>query len=558
MREWLRETHGVQFELIRHFLRRFFESEMIASPEHTRSALIGGGALLLPWFQVLYSPLKEKYAHLAGLAAPGPYRGALLADELWLITLVMSAIGLLAAVKWQSMFPDLRDYRVLGSLPLRARQIFLAKFAALLLVSAAAMAAITAFPAAALPAVAASPWAPKHLGIAFALSAAAGCGFFVLALVALQGVLLNLLRPRAFRSVAGSLQGLLVALMLAMIVLSFSIQPKLAATLLQGPWARWLPPVWFAALCQVRSGNPDPAIQVLAHRGWNALLLVALAAVSTYAVSYRRHRTLLVEGGGCLPRRRRSSALLGWFLPDPRQQGVAGFMMSTLARSGHHRMVLMGYGGLALAIALSGLAAFGSFSGRERDVASGFVFLHIVAILAILIGARHLFSRPTELKANWLFQLTARESRGEWLRAVDRVVLSCASLVWLLPLPVELRCLGWRAIAEVALTVVGGLMLYDWVFSSWDKLPFTCSFVPGKTEGWMLALRFLAVAATMPFLQGLLFLALYNPWLYAGLFLVEAATWRRFHSTRREGWSDLRLRFEDTVDPAVHGLNLLR
>src|SRR5262245_17655022 len=137
MREWLRETHGVQFELVRHFGRRLFDSEMITAPEQTRSALIGTVALLLPWFQVLIGPLKAKYAYLSKLPSAAPYREAVRADELWLITLMMSIIGLLTAIKCQSLFPDLRDYRAIGSLPLRPRQVFLAKLVALLAVATA-------------------------------------------------------------------------------------------------------------------------------------------------------------------------------------------------------------------------------------------------------------------------------------------------------------------------------------------------------------------------------------------------------------------------------------
>src|ERR1039457_3992725 len=65
---------------------------------------------------------KQKYSYFSHLAVPGPYRLAVRADELWLITLMMSTIGLLTAFKWQALFPGLTDYRTLGSLPLRARQ----------------------------------------------------------------------------------------------------------------------------------------------------------------------------------------------------------------------------------------------------------------------------------------------------------------------------------------------------------------------------------------------------------------------------------------------------
>ncbi len=62
-------------------------------------------------------------------------------------------------------------------------------------------------------------------GITFA----AACYFFFFGLLALQGVLLNVLRPRAFGRVTGYLQGLMVAAMLILMVLSFSIDTRFLA-----------------------------------------------------------------------------------------------------------------------------------------------------------------------------------------------------------------------------------------------------------------------------------------------------------------------------------------
>src|SRR6185295_10418069 len=138
MREWLRETHGPGFELLRHFLLRFFDSDLITVPDHWVTTAIGAFSVVLPWFPLFAQPLRHKYAYFSGLPFPGPYRQAVRADELWLLTLMMSAIALLTAIKWQSLFPGLGDYRALGGLPLKARQIFLAKLLALLLVATAA------------------------------------------------------------------------------------------------------------------------------------------------------------------------------------------------------------------------------------------------------------------------------------------------------------------------------------------------------------------------------------------------------------------------------------
>jgi hypothetical protein len=88
------------------------------------AVLAGAIPLFFQWFFLLIGPLRHKYNYFSHLPTPGPYQEAVRADELWLITLMMSAVGLLTALKWQSLFPDLRDYRSLGTLPLRPRQIF--------------------------------------------------------------------------------------------------------------------------------------------------------------------------------------------------------------------------------------------------------------------------------------------------------------------------------------------------------------------------------------------------------------------------------------------------
>ena len=77
------------------------------------------------------------------------------------------------------------------------------------------------------------------------ISGIAGCYFFFFALVALQGLLLIALPPRIFNVVTGYLQGLLVPAMLALIVLSFSIQPAITSKVLHPNFALWLLPCGF-------------------------------------------------------------------------------------------------------------------------------------------------------------------------------------------------------------------------------------------------------------------------------------------------------------------------
>jgi hypothetical protein len=563
MKEWLRETHGPAFELLRHFLRRLLDSDIATSPGQMSGVLIGTVPVVFQWFFLLIGPLRAKYAYLNHLPVPGPYREAVRADELCLITLMMSAIGLLTAIKWQSLFPSLLDCRALGSLPLRPRQIFGAKLAALLLVAAAALATLNFLPAMAFPALSSGHWAIHaslgartlaHTGASLAASA-----FFFFGLVALQGVLLNLLRPRAFGRATVYLQGSLIGIMLGLIVLSFSIQPQITHVVVQPEWARWLPPVWFLGLYQTLAGDPDPAMRALAHWAEASLAIAVVLAFSTYLVSYRHHRTLLMEGiSGQWTHKRSGGKLLEYLSPDPRQQAVVGFMMRTLARSRHHRMVLMGYAGLGFALLLTGLTGDAGSVEPSRAAAAGFVYYHILAIVFLVIGARHLFSLPTELKANWIFRITEGEGRAAWLTAVDRFALFWSAAVMLaIPLPLEIRLLGWRGVAEAALLLATGILCFEWAFSGWEKLPFTCSHLPVGAPLWMVV-GFLGLIEAVIQLHAFLLAALYHRAMFLVVLAALLGTWMRFHRNRRQGWAELRIKYDDGPEPEIHGLNLMK
>jgi hypothetical protein len=125
--------------------------------------------------------------------------------------------------------------------------------------------------------------------------------------------------------------------------------------------------------------------------------------------------------------------------------------MRSLMRSSHHRMIVMGYGGLGFAVLLTGFIGTARLAEAGRAVTAGFVYYHILAVLFLLIGTRHLFSLPTELKANWIFEITEGEGRVAWLTAVDRFVLFWGAVLVLIPFPLEVRLLGWGGLAEASL-----------------------------------------------------------------------------------------------------------
>jgi hypothetical protein len=220
-------------------------------------------------------------------------------------------------------------------------------------------------------------------------------------------------------------------------------------------------------------------------------------------------------------------------------------------------MVLMGYFGFGAAVALTAVLGLRELTDTRRAASMAFVSAHVILLLFSLIGVRHLFSIPAELKANWMFQLTEGEGRSTWLRAVDRFVLcSGAAAMLVLPFPLEARMLGWRAVGEVLLFAAFALLCYYWMFSEWEKLPFTCSQLPGKTPFWILVLYLLGLFTALPIVNALLLAALYSAVPFQVIITVIVVAAMRLHKAREESWGERRLKYDEAPDPVVQGLNL--
>ena len=132
LRNWLEETHSAAFELRRHFFLRFFDSDLVSTPGQWQVVAGGVIAVLLSLSLIYIQAYYHKYLLLNALPTPEPLQLALLADVLFLNTLAMTLIALFTTLQWPQLFPGLRDYLALGSLPVRVREIFVAKFSALL------------------------------------------------------------------------------------------------------------------------------------------------------------------------------------------------------------------------------------------------------------------------------------------------------------------------------------------------------------------------------------------------------------------------------------------
>ena len=383
---------------------------------------IGLLAVLLSFSILALKTYADRYARLLNpnISSEALYRNGVHSDMLSFLAIAMGITGLLTALQWRRLFPSIRDSLALAGLPVTQRQIFLSKSAALLVIFAVFVLALTGLPAMLFAAVISGPWQEgpsiaNTIAANFAANFAAlagACAFVFFSLLALQGILLNVLPGRLFTRVS----------LLAQAIVFIGALGALPLIGRQPEAARWWPPVWFWDLRAAILGTNRAAWRAAAL----ALALPPVIAACSYLISYHRYRRLLLEAPMGHARRRWEGAggwLLDLWIRDPREQAAFAFVWKSLARSGNHRMVLLAYAGIAVGWILSGLADMPQSSRHDAGTVGVLaVLVPLNACCCVCLGLRYLFSLPVELRANWVFQMNEGQGSAAWLRAVERFV----------------------------------------------------------------------------------------------------------------------------------------
>ena len=468
--------------LARAFFGRFFESDLMPPGLPQVQLVIWSIALLAaPGFMLSFQ-LEKKYARL-WRTSRGALADSILVDQLLFVTFGMTALGLVALVIWEGVFPDRRDARVLGVLPLRTRTHVIGRLAAL-----GAVAALFAIGVNVLTAAAYGPAAMAHI-----IAAGLGGLFVFFTLIAAQGVLLNLFGRRVAQRLALVLQMLFVILLVQALFfvpyLGVSVREAFHAGESRGGW---LPPAWFLALYDVLAGSPREVPATYAAAALLAAVGAAAIATALLAGSYRRLARMALEtldGWHGLRARLGASAaamLARVAARSPVQRAVASFTIHTLSRSRAHLMLLAMYVGVAAALVLAGLIPLLARRGLSWIDVPRVAVLSAPLVLnfAALCGMRVLFGIPTEIKANWAFRLHAPEDRLPGAIAGVRTALLAA----VIPIAGAAGIVGtwlWglRTGAIHALfTAAAGVLLADLLLVGLRKIPFSCTYYPGRSR----------------------------------------------------------------------------
>jgi hypothetical protein len=100
------------------------------------------------------------------------------------------------------------------------------------------------------------------------------------------------------------------------------------------------------------------------------------------------------------------------------------------------------------------------------------------------VGLRKVFSLPISLSANWVLRLTQLHSSADYMAASRRALLLLAALpAWLIAAGLSLFFANWTHAAEHLLILALLCLLFaDLSLIGFLKVPFTCSYLPGKAN----------------------------------------------------------------------------
>jgi hypothetical protein len=551
--------------LYRQFLFRAVDLELI-SKQADSSTLIGQFASL-PIFVSMILTLGGLFVSRRGMK-PEAWQAFIWGTEHFLIATTMLAVGLFAVLSWDSTFPDRRDVYVLAPLPVSTRTMFFAKVAALGSVLGLTVVALHSPCGLVWPQVFSTGgiggWL-RAMGAYWITMLAAG-GFIYAAVLGVQGVAAQLLSRRWFLRASSFLQLAAFSVFLSVYFLepSWSTPAALAAPENQRALSM-LPSYWFLGLFQALNGSSHPALDQLARRAVAGLLFAVGVAAVAFVLSYVRTMRRIIEEPDIVPSRG------GWHLPITVGRSLRAalvlFSFRTLVRSRQHRVLLAFYLGLGftLVILLIGALVRRAANGAripEMALGAPLFMSTLVMMVSVIVGVRVMFSLPLALPANWIFRVTEVHPSTAYVKAVRASLFVVAVIpAWTISAVLCFAIWPWRkALSHLAVLALWGTLVAYLALYNFHKVPFTCSYLPGKTRfnivvfgaGGLMLLLIFGVQYELR--------AMSNPLAFAGLLAGLAiaallARWRtvRFGDVDREG-----VQFEDLAPPAVQVLGLSR
>ncbi len=377
-----------------------------------------------------------------------------------------------------------------------------------------------------------------------------------------QGLAAQLLPRRHFLRVSSWMQlaafGILVA--------AYFLEPKIVTPSEfiapeNSAYLAWSPSYWFLGLFQQLNGSP--ALADLATRAWQAIGITFGCTVTAYTLAYLRTMRKIVEEPDITPvvRGRRWAPRFG----DGFETAIGQFSLRTLFRSRQHRLMLAFYGGIGFAVAIlfPQWPVLHDLSGGMPGVSLSTMAATILIVILMIVGTRVVFSLPVDMRANWIFRITPYPDGPDCMKARRRA-LYALSLVPVLAGCAVVLFTTWprpEAAKHLAVLLLFGIIVAELCLRGSQKLPFTCSYLPGKSNFNMTFL----ICSSFIF-TGLAELAKFEresfawtaAWGGVLALLAILAIAVRWSASRLAASPEGALQFEESAEPAVLALDLFQ
>jgi hypothetical protein len=497
--------------LTRHFLRRFFENDLISPHVDLHENAFTAGAAIVSLMLFVSVMLGAKY--FAALPLPGIIAVTALGDNYAFIHIAMFATALVATLQWDALSLDVRDVANLGPLPLRRSVLVRAKLAALTIFAVGFALALTAFPTLiyqvlVIVRMPLGLTAFAQLAIAHGLASALACAFAFLSVIAVRELARLALGGTWFARASAILQATLVLIFTTGLLMAPGVADRASnGWMREGVPDPWLfPPAAFMGLEQTVANsviaNVTPVFIPPRMADINALRLTqyraqepafrqgaAVAVVLTLgvfvvaALAYAWNLRQLPQPAVSSTRRRSFvaivSAIVAW--RDSVRRAGLSFALQAMVRSGPHRLTIAASLALAIALSVGVLSRIGFRPALNPWYPPASILAVQTILLTLLIsGFRRAVRVPAELRANWVMQLAWKHSERRFVGGVRQAsILGVAlpTLLLLAPLHVWLLSPDVAAV-HFALGLCYSLALNEALFINCTKVPLASSYEP--------------------------------------------------------------------------------
>ena len=406
--------------------------------------------------------------------------------EHYLISTMMLVAGLITVVSWDSTFPDRRDIMVLAPLPIRPGMILAAKISASATLLFVALLALNTMPGLVAPLLLGqlhqSIFGSFQVLAAYWITMVVATLFLYCAVLAFQGLASLILPRRLFLRLSALLQLAAFGLFISV----YFLEPALGTVpeLLAPENQRVLvlsPQLWFLGLFNQINGTLPLDLTWLAHRAWIALAIVVTGATASLLLTYFRTMKATIEAPDLVP----GTGGLHWAarIGGSLRWAIAIFSYRSLARSRQHRVVFAFFMAVVASIGITCLRREIYAAGPEK-LTGDFLIPTLLMMSLTVLGVRAVFSLPVSLNANWILRTTQLRPTSKYISATRSTLLLFAVIPMLVV--VALLALNYRPWEQVAghlvLLALFGCAFVEFALVNFNKVPFTCSFMPGKAN----------------------------------------------------------------------------